>query len=403
MMAESDDNNEMQPELLGLHALNPFTTVNAPARSVMFAGHFAQRPVIAGSEPPIIMTGVEEEMGKYTFSVSMPEDGRIVKVVQRYRNTVGEDGIDPRYSDTVVIYRSTETGEIGHFILPYHRTNGTSFGFQYVPKPALDLLAKDREFQKGTVFLDSPAVHGESNYTYGVNLNMAVMSHPFSALDGYVVSDDVPALFGIKMYETRTIDFGANAIPLNINGDENVYKIVPDIGEKIRPDGLVAALREDNGLLSPSMTSKKDLMEVNHFFDRCIYAPAGEGTVVGLEVIHTSNVNRQLPPEMTEGLWKYVRSNENFYREIIKVEEDYLREARRYDPNARFPCSVAFHRLLMECRTMLNYRTDDPGSRGKSLTLIHRKERLDGWRINITIEYDYIGDKGFKITCQNGG
>ena len=86
-MNHPERKNELSPELLAVHALNFATANNAPARGVMFAGHFAQRPVIDGSEPNLIQTGVEEEFGQYTFKAKMPEDGTILQVIPRYRST----------------------------------------------------------------------------------------------------------------------------------------------------------------------------------------------------------------------------------------------------------------------------------------------------------------------------
>lgn len=392
--------NEITPEIAALHSLNPFAPNNASARSVMFAGHFSQRPVIHGSEPNTILSGLEDEFGKYTFSVDMPEDGTIIKIIPRYSQAIGESQIDANYTDSVVIYRMDD-GTFDYFVLPYYRTNGTSFGFKYEPKPALSELYVGRSFEKGTVFLDSPAIKGKSHYTYGRNLNVAIMSHPNTGLDGYVISEDVLPQLASNLYETRTIEFGATDIPLNLYGTDDDYQPFPKMGEYIKPSGLVGALRRHDALLSPALTSAKDLQEVNHFFDRCVYSRAGVGRVVGYDVIHTTNVNRQLPPEMTKHLWPYVNSSREFYRQIIAFEEQQLKEIRRYDRDAVLKCTPALSRLLSTSRPYVNYPTSD-GS-GKPVVLMHKKERLDAWRVTLTIEYTFIPGRGSKLTCMNGG
>ena len=202
-MHQPERKNELSPELLAVHALNFATANNAPARGVMFAGHFAQRPVIEGSEPNLIQTGVEEEFGKYTFKAKMPEDGTILQVIPRYPEHMGEDVIQFN-PETFVIYRNNDTGIMDFFTIPYHSSHHPTFGFQYEQKEALGKLAVGREFPKDTVFADSPAVHGETNYTYGKNLNVVYMSHPNVGLDGYVISRDALKHFQFKIYETQS-------------------------------------------------------------------------------------------------------------------------------------------------------------------------------------------------------
>lgn len=391
--------NELSPELLGVHALNYATAYNAPARGVMFAGHFAQRLVIKGSEPNIIQTGAEEEFGKYTLSIKMPEDGTILRVIERYpTNSPTETiGFNP---ETLVIYRSHATGVIDAFTIPYHSNHHPNFGFKYEPKQAYQSLAAGRSFPKDQVFADSPAISGESHYTYGKNLNTIYMSHPNVGLDGYVISRDVLDDFEFRIYESRTVEFGASEFPLNLYGTVDEYKPFPEIGEYIREDGLVAALRRYDASIAPALLSRRDLMQVDHFFDNRTYSRPGVGRVVDMTVIHSENVNRQLPPEMTEQLNKYARALIRFHREIVNFDAMMSADSRRNNGGAAPNYSKLFHRMVVESRAMV----ENENSRNRqNLTLIHRKEPLDGWRVTFTIEYLIKPDRGFKLTCCNGG
>jgi len=391
--------NELHPELLGVHALNYATAYNAPARGVMFAGHWAQRLVIKGSEPKIIQTGAEEEFGKYTLSIKMPKDGVILRVIERYSTNSPTDqiGFNP---ETLVIYRAHETGEVDCFTIPYHSNYHPNFGFKYEPKEAYEELVVGRSFPKDTVIADSPAVKGESHYTYGRNLNVVYMSHPNVGLDGYVISRDVLDEFEFRFYETRTVEFGANEFPLNIYGTEEIYKPFPEIGEYIREDGLVAALRRFESSLSPALLSRKDLMEVDQYFDNRTYSRPGVGRVVDMVVIHSENINRQLPPQMTDQLNKYARALIRFHKEIVNFDIHTTVEHRKQHGGAKPRYSEQLQRLIVESLAMVE--NENPRSR-QNLTLAYRKEPLDGWRVTFTIEYLIKPDRGFKITCENGG
>lgn len=414
--AQTDsDINELAPELLSIHAFNPFVMNNSPPRGNMFAGHFAQRLIIKGSEPNLIQTGMEEEMGKYTLSTKMPADGTILRVLPLYPRSIasGEEAIDFN-PETLVLYRNDDTGEYDCFTLPYYCSLHPTFGFKYEDKPALDALWKGtRSFAKDTVFQDSPAVKGDHHYTYGKNLNVIYMSHPNVGLDGFVINENILDDFEFTLRETRHVQFGASEVPLNLYGDDHRYKGFPEIGDYVREDGLLMALRRYDPVLAPAMMSRRDMREVNYLFDNKIYARQGQerGRVIHLTVTKSDNVNRQMPDEMTMQLDKYARALHRFHRDIVTFEEQMIAENRKLGGDGKIQVSKQLQRLLVKSKAVINYRmttrqytpTGQPISNKQNLTLVYRKEPLDAWRLTFTIEYKVRINKGFKLTCGNGG
>lgn len=389
--------NELSPELLALHSLNFAVANNAPARGTMFASHFAQRPVINGSEPALIQTGIAEEFGKYTFSTKMPEDGTILRIIPRYQIGV-TDGDIPFNPETIVVYRSHETGVVDFFKLSYHHSNHSIFGFEYEKKEAAKYISYMAEFKKDTIFADSPAVKGESHYTFGRNLNIIYMSHPNVGLDGYVINRDALKHLKFKIYETRSINIGAGSIPLNLYGDDDNYKPFPEIGEYVRDDGLLMAKRPFNQILAPALFSTKDLQTIDYVFDKKIYSRPGKGRVVGLTVVRSDNVNRQLPSQMTKQLEKYAAANDRFHGEIVALEAQLIAESRRQGRNGEIDISPALQRLIVTARAIAHR------NQGKTpLILTYKREPLDTWKLTFTIEYEITPDRGFKLTCDSGG
>lgn len=391
--------NELSPELLAIHSLNFATANNAPARGVMFASHFAQRPVISGSEPNLIQTGVEEEMGKYTFGIRMPEDGTILRVIPRYTQGVTDESIQFN-PETLVIYRSHETGVVDCFSIPYYQSFHPSFGFQYEHKEPYYGLSVGRDYAKDTVFSDSPAVKGESHYTYGKNLNVVYMSHPNVGLDGYLINRDALKHFKFRVYDTRTFEFGASSFPINHYGNETEYKPLPEIGDYIHEDGLLCVMRRSDPYMAPALLSKKDVMETDYLFDEKIYVRAGKGRVVDMTVIHSGNVDRQLPEAMTQQLHKYARAKTRFHREIVSVEEQLIKESRQQGRGGAISISERLQRLIVESKGLISY---DIARQRPTITLNNRREPLNTWRVSITVEYEITPTIGFKLSCGNGG
>ena len=73
---------ELHREFLSVLGLNSFVGNVSSPRSQMFSSHIGQRLVINGATEKFIQSGMEQEFGKYTFSVKMPADANIIKIVE---------------------------------------------------------------------------------------------------------------------------------------------------------------------------------------------------------------------------------------------------------------------------------------------------------------------------------
>lgn len=402
--------NELHPEIVSVHALNPDVAHDAPARSTMFSSHFAQRPVILGSEPNLTQS-IHSEWGKYTFGVRMPEEGSILFVLHRFPRSVAGDSIDTRgvQTESFVFYRSHETGEIGYFVLPYYKSYHPYFGYKLKYTPAVDRIHKGAVFEKDTVFADTPANVGEHNYTHGVNLNMAVMSHPNVGLDGYVIRRGALEKFRFNVYEKRSMTFGLRSFLLNLYGDEENYKPLPEIGEYTREDGLLATVRDFNAMMSASTLSVKDTMQINHLFDRRIYSRPGRGKVIDIKVTKTGNVNKDLPPQMSRMLERYANAEYRFYNEIVKFEESLIQESRRSGNDGAINITRDLQKLFVKAKGEINYpitvyKDGRPvGRRTAPLQVLKKNDDLDAWHVEVTIEYEVSPSRGFKFSCCHGG
>ncbi len=408
----NDPNNEMSAEIGAIQSLNSFFTENAPARCVMFgASHFPQHLVIEGSEPKINLSGVEEEMGKYTLSVKMPEDGTIIAMIPKFTPSP-ENGIQSN-PETLVIYRGHESNRYGCFTVPYYCSHDPVFGFKYEIKPAFRRLSPGNSIPKGVVFADSPAVKGESHYTYSRNLNIAVMSHPNVGLDGYVISRDVLPHFKFRIFEKRVVEFGNSSFLLNLYGDNTRYKAFPDIGEYIRESGLVVASRRYDPLMAPALTSVRDLQRVDYQFDRPVFARPGQGRVVDITVTKNDNLRRMMPEAMVAQLEHYHQAGLQFYAELLKFEKTEMTKLYRGGQQGSLPLTEDLQNLLVYARGVLLQPSrvrPTPTASGKSkpavnpeVYLAYKNNITDLYRVELTIEYILTPTTGFKFTCENGG
>lgn len=391
--------NEMQPEMLGIHSLNFAARHNSSSRSVMFASHFAQRLVIEGAEEKLIQTGVEQEFGRHTFSIKMPENGQIIKVIQRYPKGIDQDSLAMN-PETIVIYENDETKEIDYFSIPYFLSHHQFFGFKYDVKPEASQLRPGAFVPKDTIFADSPGVAKNSGYKYGVNLNVAFMSIPSVSEDGVMISRSALQKLKFRIYETRVVEFGAGQFPLNLYGTVDNYKPFPEIGDCIRDDGLLMMLRSYDNDLMPVEMSIYDTMEPQFTFDKGVYVRGGKGKIIDIKVVSNNNPVRQLPQAMCGQVEKYSRAILKFHQEIIETEQKLRYERKRKFGDAKLKLSPKLHRLIVESYAMTNHNGEKQNR--QSLNLMYRKAPIDEYRVEFVVEYEMVPTIGFKITDCHG-
>lgn len=383
--------NQLRPDFLSVNALNTFPGTVSASRAQMFGSHLSQKLVVSGLQQRYLLTGMEKEFGKYTFSVKMPTNGRILKVAERYRRTIGIDSIETN-PQTVVIYEDEETGMVGMLDIPQFCSYHQYFGFAYKPvEKAIHKLVPGRSISEGEIFMDSPAIGPNGEYMFGVNMNLAYFTHPAVSEDGIMISSDVLDRFKFKTYERRVVQWGSKTFPLNTYGTHSFFKGFPDIGEKVRDDGILMMFRSYDPLMAPVEQSIYDLCEPDYNFDEGIYVAPG-GKIVDILVHHDYGTSVNTPEGMDTQANKYHKASRSFYTEIL-AEWRRLHKVR----GASLVLTPELHRLIVEAQIA----TDDGGE--SKIQKLHRAAPLDDYRIEFVIEYEITPTTGFKLTDCAGG
>lgn len=385
--------NELSMQFLGAISLNPWVQHNSSSRMQMTTGHISQSLVINGATPRRCFTGAEAEFGKYTFSRKFPVNATILKVLPKYPKTHGEDQIKPN-PQNVIIYEDADSPmkEVGVLVLDDFNSVHQHFGFKYkYNQEAISRLSAGSNIGKGTILADSPSVDEMGNYRYGLEANIVFTSIPGVIEDGIVVSRSFLKRIQAKGYESRVESWGKNYYPINLYGDENTYKPFPDIGDHIREDGLLFALRRYDDLLGPIEMTPAALMEPDYIYDRLVYAePNAKVTDI---VLHHNNSGKYPPTPvgMETQTMKYYRATFRHYQNILSVYYDLKK--RRGD---KLRITPEFHRLLVEA---IGYTHDQTKSK---VAKTHRRSPLDDWRVEVHFEYDVIPNIGYKLTGMHG-
>lgn len=393
-------------ETMGLiGVLNPFVRFVSASRLAMLNKHIEQTPPVLNPELPRILGGSEKELAKYTFGVRMPADGTIVSTHRRYPfGTSNRDLGGPLIS---IIYQNDETGEHDFLEVNHIDHRHKTFNYPYHINDMVYRLRPGDTLRAGTPLSSSPNILEGGAYATGVDAEVAYMSIPGANEDGYVVSRSFTERAGLTETGESNASWGNHCYLLNLYGDINNYKPFPDIGDTIRPDGLVFAIRDYDPLYDHVELSPASLMDVDHLSDRCEYGVPG---AIVYDVDVETGLNRRgkgdkgktkavIPSGMGIQEDRYVEANSLYYRSILDAYDRIKRENRR-----GVTLSPKLHSEIVRA---IGDNPNDPTIRRGAATPHVRRTRkknfLDVYEIKVRWRTNKILQRGDKITNRVGG
>lgn len=384
---------QLYSELLGSGNLISHIRCDSSPRVQMRNSHNGQSLVIKGATVNRQLTGTEREYGKYTFAKTFENNCSIISVIERYRRTIGVDAISES-PERIYIYEDNDTKEVGVLNLPKFHCQHQHFGFEYKQDPqVMQRLYDKARIPAGTIVANTPAVDENGDYATGIELNMALMSVPGVIEDGIVIADDVLDSLSAQGFERRSESCGKNFYFLNLYGDPNKpdeYKPFPDIGEHIRPDGLLFALRRYDPVLAPVEMSPSALREPDYIYDRLVYA-VPNARVIDVMIQHDDAAKIPTTPVgMERQMVKYHTAATEYYNRIL--EEYHLIRKRNGVTSHQFSC------LVVEALIYINRPNRDKQRANKT----NRRNALDDWTVQVTFQYTMTPTIGGKMAGGHG-
>lgn len=389
--AEAQETN-LDIRLLGMAGLNPYTRHNSSPRQAMFNKHIGQMLVVSNPDIRRIQSGIDREFGRYTHSVKFDHNSRVLKAIPQYPAYLKRTKNIRMNPLTTVIYENADSNhyEIDVKQIPAYHTLHQQFGFDYKQtRRYSEYIREDGTIPAGTVVADSPNVDEDGNYRFGVNARVAYTSSPGGIEDGIIVSESFLQKLKINVYEDRTIQFGTKQIPLNMYGDEHHFKIIPDMGERVREDGVLAVLRDFDVELAPCDLSVEAMQEPNTF-DEYIYAHPG-AEIVNIKITHNPSKEGVMLTNTEDQMEKYLEAQTQYHEAIVKEYRRLWKET-----NGKVRISNEFHRLVSDSMAMI------PDEKNR-LKYNDKNNKLDCWAITITFRYQLTADIGYKLTDTSGG
>jgi len=380
---------EIKPEFIGTAAINSFIANTSSPRAVMDFSHFSAHLPILTPDEKVVKSGIEYELGKYVNDIRSDHDYIVKAIIPRYREFNVTDV--PTYT---LLAEYEENGQIFiDFIdIDTYKSAHTFFGYKLKPTEELLNMAYNTTLPRDTILAKTDSYGAESAYNYGLNANMAFMSHPSVSEDGFVVSESFVKRARFNSIIKRTINITRDSLPVNLYGDKKTFKFIPNIGEKVREDGLLCALRDRNDWFSVADLNDTNISEVDITFDNLVYVNPNS-TVLDVKVIRGNYNKQEFTKRMTEQLDNFAAMLINYYTNVVSKFYQILNEKKvMYGSTDAVRVTPRLHRFITDCEIKVNAVTSNKNR------LCYRKLPIDQYRIEITTISTIEPKEGFKIT-----
>lgn len=392
-------NVKAPPQLLGLSPLlNPLTDHVSAQRLNMYSQHLPQAQILAGAEMPRLFSGYEGIVGEYEHDpTERDKDVQIMAVIPRFVESFGASPIYGNPYDTV-IYREVSGDpkeyRVGYFNVPKDAVRSDGYGYEYKKLPTCRQLSEGNFIPKDMKFITSPAHAGPNGerYMLGTNLNVCYIDIPEVTEDAFVISESAAKKLGTKGYGVKSFKILPNQIPLGLYSSETEYKFLPDIGEQVRDDGILYALRtpSETSVVFDTLTS--NLHQVQHLHDRITYVPAG-ATIVDIDVVVNRKVKVSTPEFVFAQVEKYRKPISQYCKRVYETYKAAVNEGLHPTPE--------FNTLVTRCLASAlidGEPVDGLNNRLKKLKAARKKELVEFIYITVTYKYDKPMSLGKKIT-----
>lgn len=379
---------EIKPELVGMSSVNNWVKNTSSPRLAMDFSHFASHLPLHAPDERLVKSGIEYELGDTINDVRIDENCIVKAVVSRY----GGYGMTPPAHTVLVEYEQDGNIYIDMIDAVTYKSQHNFFGYPLEPTAALQDVSFNSPLNKGDVLCKTASLGDEGSYKYGLNANVVFMSHPSVSDDGFVISESFAKRAAFPVITKRVININRNTIPVNVNGTEEVFKFIPDIGEKVRADGLLCAVRERNDWFSVADLSTRGLSEPDMTFDTLTYT--NQDSVVIDVIVTRGNYNKsEFPAGITGQLDDYAAKLTSYYETVIKKYEEIMHEKKSlYGHTDDIRLTPRMHRFITDCYIKVS-AVNNP-----KIKLCYRKLPIDQYRVEIVTMSILQPNLGYKLS-----
>jgi hypothetical protein len=241
-------------QALGKGLMMPFNNTNSGSRKIMYSTQIEHVLPLMEPEPAFVQTGYENRFGEHSSSLIIADsDYEVVAKIAKF-------SFNPNHH-YYLVFKDLRTGEYDILERTSYCHITETYGYLF-NNNTLDGLSVGSKVNKGDTLKKSLAFDEFNNRQDGVNLITTYMSDEHTKEDGIKISRSAAWKLRAPLLKRIPIIINDNDIPLNIYGDNNRYKSMPDIGEYVQQGIVIATRREkkEECLFAQSYDRLRDIM-----------------------------------------------------------------------------------------------------------------------------------------------
>ena len=367
---ESASMLDTKEEMLGKGLNIPNNATNSGARKIMNGTHQSHTLVLSRGEVPYVATGFENRFGERSSSIiTMDDDYEVIAKIPKFTYA-------PNHHYFLII-KKLNSNELDIMERISYKYVTEMYGYLHNNAILDSYSAPGMILHKGDIVRRSTGFDQYGNKTNGCNLNVTYMALDKNMEDSVVVSETCAKKMAAPLIKRVKIMLNENDIPLNIYGNDNVYKVHPDIGEDIK-DGILLAYRREKreeSIYSQSVTRLQQIMMSD---DKITL----KGKVIDI-TIYCNNPDYISKNAYNQQFLSYYNDHIRFNNDIVSTVGPYLAQG--------FEISYQLKKLFSRCKNELN-----------GMKFIDKKSFS-----NVVIEFTVMDDinllKGDKVADRYGG
>lgn len=290
-------------QMLGKGLLEPNNNLNSGSRKIMFGIQLEHALNLMYPEVAYLSTGYEIRFGDRSSSlIKAKSDFEVMDKIYKFETVK-----DQHYW---LITRNLNTNELDVIErIPYNHLT-ESYGYMY-NNTILDNLDLGYEVPKDEILRKSTAFDEYGNRCDGTNLLTAYIASNKSMEDGIIISESAAKKLTAPLIKKVTIVVNDNDIPLNLYGDDSMYKSFPDINEEIK-DGILCGIRRENMedcLFAQSKERLKNILMSDEKF-------TVEGSVIDID-IYSNNPESIMTKHHNSQINYYLQNKIRYMSEFV--------------------------------------------------------------------------------------
>lgn len=386
---------KIPPEFVSLAGNNSFIRHVSSPRAVMDSSHMSSRVSLLNPESKLIKSGIEYELAKYINDVRTEHDCVVKAIIARY-NDFGQENIS---SVTLIVeYEENNNIYLDLIEVPSYNSTHNLYGYKLKFTDELKNCSYNSFIPKETILAKTDSLGKDKDYKYGVNANVVFMSNIGVAEDGYVISESFAKKAAYTVLQKRVIYINKNTIPLNLFGNDNEYKIFPNIGEYTKENGLLLALRNRNDWFNLIDMSDKSLQEIDYVFDSLTYCHPNS-KVVDIKVFKPYN-KPEFSSTITNQLDNYANLYNQYLETVINRYKAIMKEKKAiYGTTDNIKLTPRLHRFIVDNTIFLNAINNN------KTKICYRKIPIELYRVEIVTMAEIplqVGNKIADISAAKG-